>query len=63
MMLGKTARESPFLILLDSEASAIFALAVAEKACKPWVAKYVFDLLNELGCSVVKVALKSGASP
>ena len=40
----------------------IYALAVAEKACKPWVVECVFNALSELGCSGVKVALKSDAA-
>ena len=33
---GKQAHESTFLIPFDSKTAAIYALAVAEKACKPW---------------------------
>ena len=48
---------------MDSEAEAIYALVVAEKARKPWVVEYVFNVLNELGYSGVKVASKSEAAP
>ena len=54
---GKKAHESPFLILFDSDTEAIYALAVAEKACKPWVVEFVSNVLVELGYSGVKVAL------
>ena len=60
---GKKAHESPFLILFDSETEAIYALAVVEKSCKPWVVEYVSNVLSELGYSGVKVVLKSGAAP
>ena len=35
-------------ILFDSKTGAIYALAVAEKAFKPWVVEYVLKVLNEL---------------
>ena len=60
---GKTAHESLFLILFDSETEAMHALAVAEKACTPWVVEYVFNVLKELGSHGVKVVLKSYAAP
>ena len=59
----KKAHTSLFLILFDSETEAIYALAVAEKACKPWIVEYVFNVLNELGFSGVRVAMKSDAAP
>ena len=42
--------------MFDSETEAIYALAVAEKACKPWVVEYVSNALSELGYYGVKVA-------
>ena len=60
---GKKAHESLFLILFDNETEAIYALAVAEKACKPWVVEYVFNVLIVLEYSGVKVALKREAAP
>ena len=42
---------------------AVYAIAVAEAACKPWIVEYVFHALDGLGYSGVKVALKSDAAP
>ena len=44
----KEAHESSCLIDVDSAAGALYALAFAEKACKPWVVEYVFYVLNKL---------------
>ena len=46
-----------------TETDAIYGLAVAEKAIKPWVVEYVFNVLSELGSCGVRVALKSDAAP
>ena len=54
---------SPFLILVDSETEAIYAIAVSDKAAKPWVVEYVFSILVELGYAGVKVAIKHDAAP
>ena len=50
-------------MLFDRETEAVYAILVAEKACKPWIVEYACNVLNELGYSGVKVALKSDAAP
>ena len=47
----KKAHGSPFLVLVDSETEAVYAIAVADKTCKPWIVEYVCNVLNELGYS------------
>ena len=37
----KKAHCSPFLVLFDSETEAVYAIAVADKACNPWIVEYV----------------------
>jgi hypothetical protein len=59
----KKAHGSPFLVLFDSKTEAVYAIVVAEKACKPWIVEYVCNVMNELGYSGVKVALKSDTAP
>ena len=60
---GRKAHESPFFIFVDSETEAIYALAVADKACKLWAFENVSNVLSELGYVGVNVALKSDAAP
>ena len=43
-----------------SEAEVVYAIAVAEKACKPWIVEHVFNVLN--GYSGLKVVLDSDAA-
>ena len=50
-------------MLFDRETEAVYAIAVAEKACKPWIVEYVCHVINELSYLGVKVALKSDAAP
>ena len=59
----KKAHGSPFLVLYDCETEAVYAIAAADKACKPWILEYACNLLKELGYSGIKVALKSDAAP
>ena len=44
----KKANGSPFLVLFDSKAEAVYAIAVADKACKPWIVEYVCNVLRNL---------------
>ena len=58
----KKAHGSPFLVLFDRETEAGYAIAAADKACKPWIVEYVCSVLNKLGYSGIKVALKRDAA-
>ena len=62
-LMRRRRMEAPSLVLFDSETEAVHAIAVADKACKPWIVEYVCNVLNELGYSGIKVALKSDAAP
>ena len=57
------AHSSPFLILFDSETEAIYAIAVSEKAVRPWVVDFVVNVLSELGYAGVMVAMKHDKAP
>ena len=52
------ALTNPFLILVDSETEAIFAIAVPDKAPRPWIVEYVVGILNDLGYVGMKIAIK-----
>ena len=51
------ALSNPFLILIDSETEAKFAIAVPDKAPQPWVVEYVIGVLNDLGYVGMKIAI------
>ena len=54
----ESAPRSPFFILYDNETEGIFAVAVASKATKPWIVKFVKKVLYELGYGELKIAIK-----
>ena len=45
----ETAHRNPFLVVYENETEAIFAVAVASKATKPWIVEFVKNILYELG--------------
>ena len=55
---AESAHENPFLVLYDNETEAMLAFAVASKSTKDWIVEFVKQVLYELGCSELKVAIK-----
>ena len=56
------ALSSPFLVLFDSDTEASYAIAVPDKAAKPWIVEYIVNILIELGYGGVKIAMKHDAA-
>ena len=54
----ESAHRNPFLVLYDNETEAIFAVAVASKASKPWIVEHVKKVIYELGYDQLKIAVK-----
>ena len=57
------ALENPFLIMYDADSEAIYCLPVASKAVTDYVVYCVKSVIDELGYSEVRIALKSDAAP
>ena len=56
---AESAPSSPYLIVSDNASEALYALAVPDKACHPWVVEYVYQVIEELGYGGTRIASKS----
>ena len=59
----ESAHGNPFLVIFDADTEAIYAIAVPDKACRPWIVEYVFMVISELGYEGVKIAMKNDGAP
>ena len=57
------ALENPFLIMYDADLEAIYCLPVASKAVTDYVVHCAKSVVDELGYSELRIALKSDAAP
>ena len=49
---------NPCLLLYDNETEAMLTIAGASKSTKAWVVESVKQVLSEVGCGELKVAIK-----
>ena len=54
----ESAHTNPFLVLYDNETEAMLTIAGASKSTKAWVVESVKQVLSEVGCGELKVAIK-----
>ena len=57
------ALENPFLVMYDADSEAIYCLPVATKGVNSYVVQCVKSVIDELGYSDVRIALKNDAAP
>ena len=59
----ESAHSNPFLIVFGGDTEAIYAVAVPDKSCRPWVVEYLYMIIAELGYDGVRNAIKCGGAP
>ena len=59
----ESAHSNPFLVVFDSDTEAIYAVAVPDKACRPWIVEYLHMITVELGYDCVKIAIENDGAP
>ena len=57
------AKDHPVLVIYDNQSGSIYAIALESKAMKPWIIRYVYGLICEMGYAGTRIAIKCDGAP